>query len=84
MYVNDLIRSLPKIRMNGPIFQGCYVTATRKDGRTFTGKVVKIASYTKNDKVKNPGDTLVVVQGEGDSHRSFYMNDLSGWMVAMV
>lgn len=84
MHVNDLIRSLPKIRTNGPVFQGCYITATRNDGRVFTGKVAKVAAYLATDKVKRPGDTLVTVQNEDGSHRSFYLGDLSGWLVALV
>jgi len=84
MNVAEFTNSLPKIRTNGPVFQGCYITATRNDGRVFTGKVEKVASYLSTDKVKRPGDTLVIVREENGSHRSFYLGDLTGWLVALV
>lgn len=84
MNVDTLIRSLPKIRTNGPVFQGCYITATRNDGRVFTGKVEKVTAYLSTDKVRRPGDTLVIVRNENGSHRSFYLGDLTGWLVALV
>lgn len=84
MQVQEFTNSLPKIRTNGPVFQGCYITATRNDGRVFTGRVEKVAAYLATDKVKRPGDTLVIVKEESGSHRSFYLGDLSGWLVAMV
>lgn len=81
MHVNELIRSLPKIRSNGPVFKGCYITATRNDGRVFTGKVSKVAAYLNSDKVKRPGCTLVTIRHEDGSYRSFYLDDTSGWLV---
>ena len=81
MHVNGFIRSLPKIRINGSVTTGCYITATRNDGRDFTGKVVRVAAYLATDKVKRPGDTLVTIQNEDSSHRSFYLGDLSQWLV---
>jgi hypothetical protein len=82
MHVNDLIASLPKIRTNGTVRPGCTISASRLDGRSFTGTVVRVAAYLATDKVKRPGDTLVTIQREDGSHRSFYLGDLSGWLVA--
>jgi hypothetical protein len=66
---------------NGAVFVGRSIRAMRNDGRLFVGKIVKVAAYLATDKVKRPGDTMVVVQ-TGNDHRSIYLGDLSDWYVS--
>jgi len=66
---------------NGAVFPGRSIRAMRNDGRIFVGKIVKVAAYLTTDKVKRPGDTMVVVQN-GNNHRSIYLGDLTDWYVS--
>lgn len=66
----------------GAVFPGRMIRAMRNDGRIFVGEIVKTAAYLATDKVKRPGDTLVVVK-TGDSHKSIYLGDLTDWYVTV-
>ena len=66
----------------GAVFPGRMIRAMRNDGRVFVGEIVKTAAYLPTDKVKRPGDTLVVVK-TGDAHKSLYLGDLTDWYVTV-
>lgn len=66
----------------GAVIPGRMIRAMRKDGRIFVGEIVKTAAYLSTDKVKNPGDTMVVVK-TGNAHKSVYLGDLSDWYVSV-
>lgn len=66
----------------GAVIPGRMIRAMRNDGRIFVGEIVKTAAYLATDKVKRPGDTLVVVK-TGDVHKSIYLGDLTDWYVTV-
>jgi hypothetical protein len=65
----------------GSVIVGRGFRAMRNDGRLFQGEIVKVAAYLATDKVKRPGDTMVIVK-DGNEHRSLYLGDCQDWYVS--